>query len=70
MVKLDPAKTYSLFELVRLKAFPGRKSYSAVKTLVMRDAAEGNELKIQILGTGRATRIYLKGSNIIKFLSK
>lgn len=64
---LDPAKSYSLLELVTKKVFPGRKSYNAVKALVM---AEAKTLKPQVFGEGRATRIYIKGADIIKFLEK
>lgn len=70
MKEIDPTQTYSLLELARMRVFPGRKSYAAVKTLVMRDRLGANVLKPQILGEGRATRVYIKGSNLLTFLKQ
>ena len=69
-MKIDPNKTYSLAEIVRLKLLPGCKSFTAVKNAVVRDSMGENVLKTQTHGDGRATRFYIKGANLIKFLSK
>lgn len=67
-MKVDPNKTYSLSEIVSLKLFPGCKSFSAAKTIIMRDMMSKNVLRSRALGTGNATRIYIDGADIIKFL--
>lgn len=70
MKKINEQKTYSLAEIARLKLLPGKKSFTAVKNEVMRDRVGANVLRTKILGEGRATRVYIEGKNLIKFLSQ
>lgn len=67
-MKIDPNKKYSLLEISRSKLIPGCKSFGSVKNKVMRDSMGENILKAEIMGEGRATRIYIKGANLIKFV--
>jgi len=66
--KIDPAKTYALSQIVKLKLVPGKKSYTAISNMVMRDRFGANLLEAQMMGEGNATRIYIKGENLIKFI--
>lgn len=61
---------YSMKEIARLKLLPKAHSLTAIKNIVLRDRMEGNVLKVKMLGTGPATRVYIKGSNLIKFLKQ
>lgn len=65
--KINEGETYSLLSLVKLKALPGVKSFTAAKNLVMRDRMGANVLRAQIMGDGRATRIYIKGKNVLDY---
>lgn len=65
---VDKYKTYSLNSLMRLKAFPNiGDSFSAYRYAVMRDRDGKNILQANIMGEGMSTRIYIKGSNIVKY---
>lgn len=68
-ITIDPTRTYSVLELVKLNAFPGVKDYRSCLRRVMDDAAKGRNsvLKPQILGEGKSKRIYILGSNFIKY---
>lgn len=65
---VDTNKTYSLNSLLQMKAFPKvGESFSAYRYAVMRDREEKNILQASIMGEGMATRIYIKGSNVLKY---
>lgn len=65
---VDKTKTYSLNQLKKLKAFPIKESsFTAYKNVVMRDRDGMNILKAEVRGEGPATRIYIKGSNVLKY---
>lgn len=68
-MKIDAKKLYSLKEIAKSKLLPGRVSFTAVKNAVLRDRMEENILKATILGTGNATRFYIEGKNLIRFVS-
>lgn len=53
---------------MKLKALPGiGRSFSAYRYAVMRDKDNKNILQAKIMGEGMATRIYIHGSNVLKF---
>lgn len=65
---VDTNKTYSLNNLRKLKAFPNiGDSFTAYRYLVMRDREGKNILQANIMGEGMSTRIYIKGSNVIRY---
>lgn len=67
---IDAEKTYSVLEIVKLKAIPGIKDYRSYMNRVLDDHAKGRNsiLKPTILGAGMSRRIYIKGENLIKYL--
>ena len=69
-VKIDSEKTYSVLDLVKLKAIPGIKDFRAVMKRVLEDHAKGRNsiLKPTILGEGKSRRVYIKGENLLKYL--
>lgn len=69
-MKVDIEKTYSVLELVKLRAIPDIKDYRSVMKRVLEDAAKGRNslLKPMILGEGRNRRVYIKGENLAKYL--
>lgn len=65
---VDKNKTYSLNQLKKLKAFPMKESsFTAYKNVVMRDRDGKNILRAEVMGDGPATRIYIKGNNVLKY---
>lgn len=67
---IDPHESYSLAQIADQKLIPGCRSFTAVKNVVMRDLAGPNVLKTLIHGKGNATRFYISGAAIIKFVKQ
>lgn len=69
-IKIEAEKTYSVLDLVKLKAIPDIKDYRAYMKRVLEDAALGRKsiLKPDILGEGKSRRVYIKGVNLIAYL--
>lgn len=61
---IDRRKRYSMSEILTLK-ISGLGTLPQVKQAVMRGS-----LKADVLGSGRASRFYILGSDLIKFSKK
>lgn len=69
--KIEPGKTYSLHEIINLRLIPGVKNYPAMLRRVVKDyllPPEQRTLQALKLGSGGATRYYIKGENLIAYL--
>lgn len=64
---IDPKEWYTMQEIVRAKMFPWATSFWSIRNMVALDRRNKNLLKINISGTGKATRYFFLGANIIKF---
>lgn len=68
--KITPKEWYTLRDIVKGRMFPWRTSFAGVRNLVADDRRTKNVLKANISGTGRATKYFFKGENIIKFIKE
>lgn len=69
--EIKPNEWYTMQDIVRDKMFPWATSFWSVRNLVALDRRSRrknrNLLKANITGTGRATKYFFLGENIINF---
>lgn len=68
---IDKNKTYTLYELVSIGAFPWIKkpTYHSYKGVIIDDLLGANVLKTKKVAGTRGMSYQIKGSNIIKYCS-
>jgi len=68
--EINPNEWYTMQDIVRDKMFSWASSFWSVRNIVALDRRKNNILKVNITGTGRATKYHFKGENILKFIKE
>lgn len=66
--KIDPARWYTLTDIVKEGLFPWCDNIATVRKWVLADKNTKNKLKVVIVGEGKARKYHMRGENIISFL--
>lgn len=65
--KIDPRASYNLTSILALDIIPIR-DVKTLRKLISSDMHTGNLLKVQMIGSGRGMRYFIRGKNIINYL--
>ena len=65
----DPEKIYTLADFETLGLLPWAKNQRTVKKILEVDKKRLNVFKVKIVGEGNQRRYYVKGKNIINYLT-